>query len=209
MPELEKNCDLVKSHIDKLYSTLQKYWDLYSRIFISLIILSVVLVGISSGALSNIDKISASGINITVSVYVLVSAAIFGITILLGALSAVDFHCSRLSDEIIRLYKSLNYSDDGLLDRTRSPFEGPNVILSTLYNAVISLRTVKNPLIVVNAFLGGLTATATIVLLPIGSQIAGSIWLAAHFGWHWLAITGSLVCIITTLVTIVAGFTNA
>jgi len=49
-------------------------------------------------------------------------------------------------------------------------------------------------------------ASVAFVLLPIGAQIAASIWLVALYSWHWLPLTGALVCILSTVIVIMASF---
>ena len=205
MEDSNINSDLVKKHIDMLFSTLQKLWDVRSKLFISTLIFSIVLVGISSGALSDIKNISASGINIKISISVIVSTAIFSITIMFGALSAVDIHSDRLTSEIARLYISLGYNDEGLFDNRRTPLEAPSVIHSTLQN-YRSFKNHASQTVIVSDFVSATMAFIVFVILPIGSQIAGSIWLASQFHWHWISIVGTLTCIIFTFILIAASF---
>lgn len=204
MSELKENSDLVKSHIDKLFSNLQKSWNVRGRIFIATILISVLLIGISSGTLSDIDNISAAGIKVKVSISVLVSAAIFSITILYGALASIDLHSDRLRDEIIRLYKSLGYSDKGLLERSRTPLEGPNIIQSAIHRLDWSIKD-KFRIIFINDILVAIIAIASFIIIPISSQIVGSIWLITQFGWHYLAVAGSIICVLATLLVIVSS----
>ena len=205
MPETEERKDLVQSHIDKLFSNLQRTWDARGRLFIATTILSVILIGISSGTLTEISDISAGGLNIKVSVTVLMCVGIFGVTILFGALAAIDFHSDRIRDEIARLYNSIGYNDPGLVDNTRTPLEGTHVLLVVL-GSWMTREKGSHWLISVNDILGAIIASVAFVLLPIGAQIAASIWLVAQYSWHWLPLTGALVCILSTVIVIMASF---
>ena len=208
MPEKEDIKDLIKSHIDKLFSNLQRSWDIRGRLFVATTILSVMLIGISSGVLSEVSNISAGGLNIKVSVTVLTCVGIFGVTIIFWALVAIDLHSDRMRDEIIRLYNSLGYSDQGLLDFARTPLEGPDAIHAALC-AWKTREKGSNWLFFVTDILGSIIASAVFIFLPIGSQITGSLWLVSQYNWHWLPLTGTLVCILSTSLVIVAGLMKA
>lgn len=208
MPETKERKDLVQSHIDKLFSNLQRTWDTRGRLFIALTILSVILIGISSGTLTEISEISAGGLNIKVSVTVLMCVGIFGVTILFGALAAIDLRSGRIRNEIARLYNSIGYNDPGLVDDVRTPLEDTHVLLVAL-GPWVTREKGSHWLISVNNILGVIIAGVAFVLLPIGAQIAASIWLVAQYSWHWLPLTGALVCILSTVIVIIASFMKA
>ncbi len=200
----ENRKELIQSHIDKLFSNLQKGWDVRNRLFIATTILSIILIGISSGALSEISNITAGGLNVKVSITVLVCVGIFGLTVLFGALSTIDLHNDTIRKEIIRLYNSIGYDDEGLLDIERTPLINPHYIDAAIHTIFIREKP-SSWFIRANDTIENILASITLVLLPIGAQIVASIWVAAQYSWHWLPLIGALVCILTNVLVIVAS----
>jgi hypothetical protein len=208
MSDSNRDFVLAQGHIGKLYSNLQRSWDVRGRLLIALILFSAVLIGISTGALLEVDGVSAGGFDVSVSIRVLASLAMLGITILAQALVAVDLHSDRIRDEIIRLYHTLAYQDDGLMDSTRTPLEGPTVIHAT-FSSLASTAKRRGRLGLLADISGVLGAAIVILLLPIGSQLTGAFWLVAQFEGHWIAGAGSILCILGTALVTVSGLARA
>jgi hypothetical protein len=113
------------AYIGNVYSTLNAFWALRSRLALAVGALSVILLGIAFGVVSqktNYFNFSLAGLDLKISLawFLVVGAAV--LAALVVTWYAVLFRVNSLYLEMIRLYRDLSYRDEAVCDPLTNPF---------------------------------------------------------------------------------------
>jgi hypothetical protein len=122
------------AYIGNVYSTLNAFWALRSRLALTVGVLSVILLGIALGVVSqktDYFNFSLAGLDLKISLawFLVVGAAV--LAALVVTWYAVLFRVNSLYLEMIRLYSDLHYIDKALRDPLKNPFHS-----ATFYGAL-------------------------------------------------------------------------
>jgi hypothetical protein len=122
------------AYIGNVYSTLNAFWGLRSRLALAVGVLSVILLGIALGVVSpktdNFNfNLAGLDLKIPLAWFLVVGAAV--LAALVVTWYAVLFRVNSLYLEMIRLYSDLYYIDKALRDPLKNPFHS-----ATFYGAL-------------------------------------------------------------------------
>lgn len=182
--------DIVLSHIDKTYNTLQKLWESMSRALLTQNLLSLLIIILSSGIISVDEQVDVSGLKFKVALWLILGGGALFISILFMTFFTLDYHAAELSSEIIRLYKLIGYNSESFHQTLKNAFETPNFITSFLGTHSVDYSN-KNYSKKRTAFLSIDDATTGIgtlivsLILPIAAEVAAGIKVASSFEWKW------------------------
>jgi hypothetical protein len=117
--ELRESVKLA--YIGNVYSTLNAFWGLRSRLALAVGVLSVILLGIALGVVSpRTDRFSLAGLTLKISIAWFLVAGVAVLAALVVTWYAVLFRVNSLYLEIIRLYRNLYYIDKAVDDPLKS-----------------------------------------------------------------------------------------
>jgi hypothetical protein len=126
------------AYIDNVYSTLNAFWALRSRLALAVGVLSVIFLAIAFGVLRPRKDtadfsfiVNLAGLELKIPlVWFLVAGAVV-LAALVVAWYAVLFRVNSLYLEMIRLYRGLSYRDKAVCDPLTNPFHS-----ATFYGAL-------------------------------------------------------------------------
>src|SRR5215217_2869674 len=128
--------------IDKMYTTLTKQWDSFSRVVILQVLISLIALSICGGVITPKENFSLLGIDLTISLPALLAASSVLITAFVVMSYALLARIAALKEGILASYEEVGlYQDEGYMNRTftmpssaspRSPFEQPGVLFALL-----------------------------------------------------------------------------
>src|SRR5215208_4889292 len=99
----------VLDYISKLYETLNRTAGLINKAGLALVILSIAFLVVSVGLVSAKGDYSLAGLELEISLSVLLASGPIMITSLVVLISSATLRGNQISLEIRRLYKSINF----------------------------------------------------------------------------------------------------
>jgi hypothetical protein len=198
MKEIVNKIDkqLSLQFMNQLTTTLFQTGRIKNRVFILLLLLSLIVLGICSGTIEASDTIVFSGINFKVPTWVMLIISNWIVGVIMVYHLALFAHAEILEAEIYSIYKSLGYDIKREWILKSSPFRYPdfhNMMMNMLHSGVQEIASIViSFLYMVTVFFG-----------PIVAQFLSSYRLVSIFGWTWWIILNcTLVLIVSILYAI-------
>jgi len=126
--------EVTLKYIDQTYQTLTKVWSARSWVVLATGVLSLVMLGASTGVLTTDGSFSLSGFKLTVSLPVFLVIGTIALTALVVAWYGLTMRASIFREEIERYYNNLGFISQRMVHWT-TPFRAPSVydLLAGLY----------------------------------------------------------------------------
>jgi hypothetical protein len=109
-------------YIDKLFATSNALSATAHRSILVATVLSLILLGLSGGAISAQEKITYQGVGLRVPLAVFLTGGAIAVTTLIVESAVIQSQRIRYRAEIVRLYRDLGFDDRTLDDRVIHPF---------------------------------------------------------------------------------------
>jgi len=116
----------VLNYIDKVYASLNRAWILENRVTLTTVVLSLLLLTFSVGAVSTEGTFSLLGLTLEIPLTGLLVGGIVIVTSLVIFFYSLSVRTTSLQKEMQRLYKTINYEEeqDAMADPLTGPFQG-------------------------------------------------------------------------------------
>ncbi len=186
--------ELTLHYIDKVHTSLLETGQSINRSIVSLALLVVIILALSSGIVSVNQNISLGGFNFNVSISIVLTGGAWAIGLLFIYILGLDYHDSILRDTILRLYKSLGFSDESMFDLESNSLEFPNILTITLNTKRMPSYFLGKAIYIISLIL----AFSFFLIGPIIAQIIAGYKMVLLYGatwWIWLSF--SLIVLIT------------
>jgi hypothetical protein len=121
--------DVELSVVDKLYTSMLRSRDFASRLLVTMVSLSAILLTLSVGIVSAKEEISIDGIDFTLKLWVLLAAGSALIPVVLALLLTQLHRVLALGDEIGALYAELGYPLEKFAQPRAAPVELPVLLM--------------------------------------------------------------------------------
>src|SRR5687767_5555230 len=102
--------DATLSYIDKVYTTMSRSWDTANRMLSLQVIVCVVILALSLGAVNADDAADVAGLKLRIPLWVLLTIGSVISSLLTASMWYQEEHAAKLHKELERLYKSLGYT---------------------------------------------------------------------------------------------------
>ena len=187
MPTNNRSQDetLPLHYIDKIHAVLIETGRGINYAMIATVVLSIVVLSLSAGAISVDKEFSFGGLKFEVTSWVVLFGGTSLICVLHIYFLALSNHEHHLREIIIRLYKSVGLSDESLNETKIHPLESPNMF------ALIFEETYVGKSALTKNFFGVIDTVLllTLFLLPLAVEIIVGYKVSSLLNWAWWAIS--------------------
>jgi hypothetical protein len=190
---------VVLHYIDKLFAANNALSTTSKRSGQVATVLSLILLGLSGGALSAQEKITFQGVGLRVPLAVFLTGGAVAVSVFVVVRVGANVQTTGLRLEITRLYRALGFEDRTLYGYAIHPFGSRDAlgILLTLFRAEdysFDLRTLgrpRPPSQRMGRLIGALLVAVLILVLPIAAQAAVGVQASEllrqrGLGWVWI-----------------------
>jgi hypothetical protein len=193
------------AYIDNVYNTLKAFWGLRGRLALAVVVLSLTLLAITTGVVSTNESFTFFGVALEIRLPIFLAAGAIVLAALFVSWYAVLLRVHHLYNEIRRLYKSLDYSDEAMDDPLTSPFHS-----ATFYGALrapASSRGGKSTGPLVNAYYGIVSRSVAYLLVGL-LPIVTEAWIflrVVQWQQYWIAVIPG-ICLLVTISGIISYY---
>lgn len=177
--------EIILHHIDKYYETLTRVWDSINRILFAEVALSLIILALSTDAVSVGEDFEIIGLNFKLSIAVFLSGGAVLIAALYISFFSQLVHADNLKYQIYKLYESIGYMAPSVQSVEVDAFEISNVYVSLIATTQNPEKTANRLISGFNTFIGGVTVLGVLILIPVSAQIAAALKVSALLGRKW------------------------
>lgn len=176
-------------YISRVHATLTEVGRKINTTLIFEVILSLVVIGGATGAITVGHEADVFGIKLQLPRTIAFTIGIVGVAALQAHIMALTRYEAELREVIIRLYAQHGFSDASLHDRLSNPLEFPN-ILTTAFKWARREPGLHGRML---AAAGFIAVTSAMIVLPIAAQILGIYVIVAESKSWWSLTILSIV----------------